>query len=245
MKNDVQLKGKRVLITGGTTGVGRATAALLAEEGCRVFICGRNPKNLEAAISPVQASGGEIGGVATDLATIDGIRKLFSAADEWLGTPDIVVLNAGLGQNGELTELTHEQCHEVIGVNLLSYISCALESINRMRGKGGHIVMIGSMSAEVFDEKAAVYVASKCGVRGFAYSLRKEVNPLGISVSLIEPGSIGTDMVDETPEQQQEMQDQMRMLRADDIARSIAFVVSQPKRSDVIKLQVRPHLQII
>ncbi|WP_367871220.1 SDR family oxidoreductase [Luteolibacter sp. Populi] len=242
---NVELTGKRVLITGGTTGVGAATAALLAGEGCRVFICGRDPKRLAATISSVQADGGEIGGVATDLATIEGIQKLFSAADEWLGAPDIVVLNAGLGQNGELTDLTHEQCREVINVNLLSYISCALESINRMRGAGGHIVMIGSMSAEVFDEKAAVYVASKCGVRGFAYSLRKDVNPIGISVSLIEPGSIGTDMVDETLEQQREMQDQMRMLSADDIARSIAFVVSQPKRCDVIKMQVRPHLQIV
>ena len=244
MNKNVELTGKRVLITGGTTGVGAATAALLAGESCRVFICGRDPERLAATISSVQAHGGEIGGVATDLATIEGIQKLFSAADEWLGVPDIVVLNAGLGQNGELTDLTHEQCREVINVNLLSYISCALESINRMRGAGGHIVMIGSMSAEVFDEKAAVYVASKCGVRGFAYSLRKDVNPLGISVSLIEPGSIGTDMVDETLEQQREMQDQMRMLHADDIARSIAFVVSQPKRCDVIKLQLRPHLQI-
>jgi NAD(P)-dependent dehydrogenase (short-subunit alcohol dehydrogenase family) len=245
MNENFELAGKRVLITGGTTGVGAATSALLAAEGCRVFICGRDPERLAATLASVKASGGEIGGVATDLASIEGVQALFAASDEWLGVPEIVVLNAGLGQNGELTDLTHEECREVINVNLLSYISCALEGIKRMRGTGGHIVMIGSMSAEVFDERASVYVASKCGVRGFAYSLRKEANPLGISVSLIEPGSIGTDMVDETPERQRVMQDEFRMLRADDVARSIAFVVAQPKRCDVIKLQLRPHLQIV
>jgi NADP-dependent 3-hydroxy acid dehydrogenase YdfG len=105
--------------------------------------------------------------------------------------------------------------------------------------------MIGSLSAEVFDPNAAVYTATKAGVRGFAGSLRKELNPHGIRVSLIEPGSIGTDMVDESAAEQQRMQEEMKMLRADDVARAILFVLTQPERSDVIHLQVRPHLQIV
>ena len=240
-----KLDGKRVLVTGGTTGVGRATAALLARQGCRVFICGSDPRHLEDAIKEIEASGGEVGGTASDLGTTEGIHGLFAAADKWLGGLDIAILNAGLGSHGLLIDMEHEECRKVIHVNLVSYVSCALEGIKRMKGKGGQIVMTGSMSAELAEENAAVYVATKAGVRGFAYSLRKEANPMGIRVSLVEPGSIGTDMVDESPEQQKKAQEDLKMLKAEDIAESILFILSQPERCDVITMQVRPRLQII
>lgn len=239
------LGGKRVLVTGGSTGVGRATALMFAAHGGRVFICGSDPRHLADAIDAGRQQGTEIGGIALDLRKPDSIEALFNGADEWLGHIDIAVLNAGLGAHGVLTSMSHQQCHEVVHVNLLSYIACSLELIKRMTGRGGQIIMTGSMSAAVAEEEAAVYVATKAGVRGFARSLRKEANPLGIRVSLIEPGSIGTDMVDETCEQQREMQASLRMLQAEDVARAIFVVASQPARCDVIELQVRPHLQLI
>jgi len=240
------LSGKRAIIAGGTTGVGRATAALLASRGCRVFICGRDEGDLAKTIAEVRASGGDISGVAVDLGQTEGILRLFSAADEWLGGLDFAILNAGIGAHGELTTMTHEDCREVVSVNLLSYISCSLEAFKRMSAAGsGHVVMTGSMSAHVFDERAAVYTATKAGIRGFATSLRKEANPLGIKVSLIEPGTIGTDMVDENPTQKQEMFDAMRMLRPEDVAEAIVFMLAQPQWCDVIQLQLRPHRQAI
>ena len=241
----VDLRGQRALIAGGTTGVGRATAALLAAQGCRVFICGRDAEALEKAISGIEREGGEISGVSTDLGEIEGVLKLFGAADAWLGGLDIAVLTAGLGSHGELVTIGHEELRAVVNVNLLSVIHCSREALLRMSGKGGQIVMTGSMSAEVFDKNAAVYTATKSGVRGFAGALRKEANPLGVRVCLLEPGSIGTDMVDESAEEQRRMQEEMKMLRAEDIARSILFVLTQPPRCDVITLQVRPHLQLI
>jgi NAD(P)-dependent dehydrogenase (short-subunit alcohol dehydrogenase family) len=239
------LKGKRTIITGGSTGVGRATAQLLAANGCRVFICGRNEEHLEDALREVRASGGDINGVNCDLATPDGIDRLFSEADQWLGGLDFAILNAGLGAHGALTMMSHHECREVVAVNLTSYISCSLEAIKRMGKNGGHVVMTGSMSAHVFDGNAAVYVATKSGVRGFAYSLRKDANPLGIKVSLIEPGAIGTDMVDESTEEQQRMNRENLMLKAEDVAECIFFMLTRPKWCDVIHLQVRPHLQLI
>lgn len=241
----IPLKGKKILITGGTTGAGRATALLMARQGCRVFICGTDAGHLEEAISAIREVDGDVSGVLTDLATTEGILKLYQSADEWMGGVDIAILNAGVGAHGELVTMSHEECRKVIEVNLLAYISCALEAVRRMSENGGQIVMMGSMSAEVFDEHASVYVATKAGVRGFAYSLRKEANPRGIRVSLVEPGSIGTAMVDESPEEQRRMQEQLLMLRDTDIARTIHFILTQPKRCDVIKVQVRPHLQII
>ncbi|MES2707029.1 MAG: SDR family oxidoreductase [Verrucomicrobiota bacterium] len=240
-----QLNGKRVLITGGTTGVGRATALLLARQGCRVFICGRDAAHLEDALGEIKGGGGMAEGMAGDVGTEEGIASIFAAADAWLGGLDIAVLNAGIGAKGELTEMSHAECARVVSVNLLSCISCAKEAMHRMAGRRGDIVMTGSMSAEVADERSAVYVATKAGVRGFAASLRKEANPLGVRVSLVEPGSIGSDMVDETPERQREMNAGGLMLRAEDVARAILFMLVQPDWCDVIKLQIRPHLQLI
>ena len=239
------LEGKRVLITGGTTGVGRATALMLAAQGCRVFICGRDRQHVADAIDAGRQQGAEIGGLSVDLGKAEGIDSLFQGADGWLGHLDIAILNAGLGAHGVLTSMSHDECREVVSVNLLSYIACSLEALKRMDGRGGQIIMTGSMSAAVAEEEASVYVATKFGVRGFARSLRKEANPLGIRVSLIEPGAIGTDMVDETCEQQRAMQESHKMLRAEDVARAIVLVASQPARCDVIELQVRPHLQLI
>ncbi len=236
------LSGKRVIITGGTSGVGRATAALLSSHGCRVFICGRNADRLSAALAEI---GGDVGGVVADVGGIEGVKTLFSAADAFLGGLDFAVMNAGIPSKGELTTMTHEECREVVGVNLLSYISCSLEAMTRMSGRGGHIVMTGSMSADIFDTRASVYVATKAGVRGFAASLRKEANPLGVKVSVIEPGSIASDMVDESREQKDEMIRDMRMLRPEDVAQSIHFMLTQPEGCDIIKMQLRPHLQLI
>ena len=241
----IPLSGRRALITGGTTGVGRATAHLLASHGCRVFICGRDPRHLDDAIRSVREKGGAIDGVSADISTTDGVLTVFKAADAFLGGLDIGIVNAGVGCKGELTTMTHEECRYVLDVNLGASIACCLEAFRRMSGAGGHVVLTGSMSADVFDTRSSVYVATKCAIRGFATCLRKEANPLGIKVSLIEPGSIGSDMVDETPEQQQRMREELKMLRAEDVANAILFMLCQPPWCDVIQLKLRPHLQLI
>jgi len=241
----VELHGKCVLIAGGTTGAGYAIARLLAAQGCRVFVCGRDAEDLQRALQSIRDEGGEIHGCNVDLEGSGGIEQLFSDADAWLGGLDIAIMCAGLASHGKLEEMSHEECRRVVKVNLLSVIGCSLEAMRRMAGKRGQIVMIGSLSAEVFDGEAAVYTATKCGVRGFASSLRKEANPAGVRVALIEPGSIGSDMVDESVVEQRRMQEEMKMLRPEDIARSVLHVLIQPPLCDVIQLQVRPHLQLI
>jgi NAD(P)-dependent dehydrogenase (short-subunit alcohol dehydrogenase family) len=241
----IALKGKRALVTGGTTGLGRSVALQLGQQGCRVFIGGRDPDHLEKALGILRDAGCDAGGSTSDLAHMAGVLDLFQAADAWLGGLDIAILNAGLGAHGKLVNMSHEHCREVVNVNLLSMIHGALEALRRMKGKGGQIVMTGSMSAEVFDAEAAVYTATKSAIRGFAGSLRKEANPDGVRVSLIEPGSMGTDMVDESEEEKQRMKQELKMLDESDVARAIVFILRQPERCDVIQVQVRPRLQLI
>jgi NADP-dependent 3-hydroxy acid dehydrogenase YdfG len=121
------------------------------------------------------------------------------------------------------------------------------EAVKRMKANGwGHIVNIGSMSADVREKDSSVYVATKAGIQGFSEALRKEVNALGIKVTLIEPGAVGTDMQDQySPEEQRERIEQMKMLRSEDIAACVLYTITQPKRCDVVTLQIRPHLQSI
>jgi NADP-dependent 3-hydroxy acid dehydrogenase YdfG len=136
----------------------------------------------------------------------------------------------------------------VVATNLLGYIGCVQEGVRRMRTRGGgHIVNIGSMSADVRESGSSVYVATKSGIQGFSEALRKEINKEGIKVTLIEPGLVGTDMTeDKTPvEEQPQKQREMKMLKAEDIAACVYYCLTQPKRCDVVSVQIRPHLQEI
>jgi NADP-dependent 3-hydroxy acid dehydrogenase YdfG len=111
--------------------------------------------------------------------------------------------------------------------------------------KSGYIINIGSMSAEALHKGTSVYVATKSGVRGFSASLRKEANELDIRVTLIEPGSVGSDMQEESADEQREKIEKMEMLKAEDIAASVLYVLTQPQRCDVVELKIRPLLELI
>jgi NADP-dependent 3-hydroxy acid dehydrogenase YdfG len=92
-----------------------------------------------------------------------------------------------------------------------------------------------------------VYVATKSGIQGFTEALRKEINPLGIKVTLIEPGAVGTDMQSPQypPEEQRKREEDLKMLKAEDIAACVLYTLTQPKRCDVVSVQIRPHMQSI
>ena len=236
---------KSVLITGGTTGIGRSTAILLAAQGARVMIFGRHEPELQDAMKDIKAAGGEVLGLTADASDPDDVQRVFREVDNQMSRLDILINNAALGYNSVM-EGNYQEWQYIVKTNLLGYMSMAHEAIARMKQNGeGHIVNIGSMSADVREKDSSVYVATKAGIQGFSEALRKEVNPLGIKVTLIEPGAVGTDMQPQSPEEQRQLIEKMEMLRAEDIAASILYTITQPKRCDVVNLQIRPHLQSI
>ena len=237
--------GKSILITGGTTGIGRSTAILLAAQGARVMIFGRHQQELEDAMKDIRATGGEVLGLTADSADPDDVQRVFREVDNQMDRLDILINNAALGYNSVM-EGNYQEWQYIVKTNLLGYMAMAHEAIARMKQHGeGHIVNIGSMSADVREKDSSVYVATKAGIQGFSEALRKEVNPLGIKVTLIEPGAVGTDMQPQSPQEQRQLIEKMEMLRAEDIAASIFYTITQPKRCDVVNLQIRPHLQSI
>lgn len=237
------VKDKAVLISGGTTGIGRATAIMLAEMGARVLVFGRHQKELDDAMESLEATGAEVYGLTADVSEKLGVEAVFRAVDEKLGSLDILINNAGLAFNGVM-EGSFDDWQYIVNTNITGYLACAHEAAKRMqRHGGGHIVQIGSMSAEENTKDSSVYVATKAANRGFSASLRKELNPLGIKVSLIEPGKTASDMQGHDTEQQKQDIRDLKMLEAQDIGAAVLFCLLQPRQSDVVSMQVRPHLQ--
>jgi NADP-dependent 3-hydroxy acid dehydrogenase YdfG len=237
------IEGKAIIVSGGTTGIGRATAKLLAERGARVLIFGRDENDLQDALSEMQSSG-EVHGLSADQAKPEDVARVFQTADEKLGGVDILINNAAITA-GSILKNSIEEISYGINVNLLGYAACSKEALTRMKDKGGHIVCVGSLSAEQREEESDIYVATKAGIQAFCESLRKAVNPQGIKVSLIEPGLIATPMVGNSPEEQAEKVRKGEMLEPEDIAEAVHYVLTQPARCDVISVQIRPHLQSI
>lgn len=237
---------KRIVITGGTTGIGKATAELLASLGGNIFIFGRDENDFNQAIDSIKAQAkGEVYGITADITLKEDIDLIWQKIDQSLGGVDILINNAALPASG-ITEEDYENIKYILETNILGYMSFTKKAVTRMKKQQeGHIVNIGSMSAETHEETGTVYVATKSAIRGFTIALRKEVNELGIKVSLIEPGAVTSDMQPAPKEEQREQVEKMEMLEAEDIAMSVVFCLSQPKRSDIVHLQVRPHLQVI
>lgn len=237
--------GKRILITGGSTGIGRETAILLASKGAKVLVTGRHQEQIDETLNAMDGAQGSGYGIAADLAEEAGIRKIFAYADQELGGLDCLVNNAALAYQS-IMEGSYKDWQYIVNTNLLGYMACVHEAVKRMEIAGeGHIVNIGSMSADVRESNSSVYVATKSGIQGFSEALRKELNPKGIKVSLIEPGAVDTDMQEGSEEEKLQKIAHQEMIPAREIAAAVLYCLDQPKHTDIVNIKIRPHLQLI
>ena len=234
------LEGKRVLVTGGTTGIGRAIAILLGSYGARIFTFGRTPEHLEEALQQIRQAGGQADGIVADQAKPDDIKRIFEQADQVLGGLDVLINNASVpAQN--IKDMEEADWRYAVETNLLGYMACTQEAVGRMEPQGkGHIIFIGSMSNVSRGGNSAVYVATKAGVDGFAEAMRKDLSESGVKVTLIEPGKVKADFHPQSGDEQQQEVEEEKMLRAEDIAVAVQYVLTQPERCVVVSMQIRP-----
>lgn len=235
------LRGRRAVITGGTVGIGRAIAVLLASEGVKVFVCGRDPDHLADALARI----GEVGegsGITADLAVPEDNERVFAAGEAYLGGVDIAVVNAAIPAKG-ITQPSVDELRQQIAIDFTAYLLSTKAAESRMKA-GSDIILIGSTSA-VQRSGSAVYTATKTAMQGFAPTLRKELAERDIKVGLIEPGFTGSNFQfpEYPPEKQVEMIEANTMLRAEDIAVAVQFMLQQPRRSAVSLIRVESRLE--
>ncbi len=235
---DNSLAGQRVLITGGAGGVGRETAARMLSAGARV-ISADIPGATRHAEGTTPFSG--------DLARHEEIERLFALVDSELGGLDILVACAGLPSDS-LMDISDDGWREVIDANLVSYVGCAKRAVERIRQSGrndGQLIFVGSISVHIKAVGESVYNASKGGVKLFVETLRKELIPEKIRVTLIEPGAIATHLQPFSDEKLHEFEDKQEMLPAGEVAEAIMFAATRSPGVDVVTLRIEPLVQKI
>lgn len=238
------LKDKRILLTGGTTGIGRAMLVLFARAGARVLTMGRDGEALEEALSGARRKGGDVHGLIADLGRREDVERIFAAVDATLGGLDILVSNAALGAE-PIDQMEDDAWRYVIDVNLTGALACTRGALARFPKGAGQVVIIGSISADIHAPGESVYSATKAGLQAFAETLRKEVAARGVRVSLVEPGTVGSDMQEPDDDEQKAMIAREEMLRAEDIAEAVAFILTRPHRADVVSLRIEPRIQAL
>jgi len=237
----IDIKGKAVMVTGGTTGIGRTTAVALAANGANLLVFGRHQNELNEALRDIEdaARDGTLHGLIADQANRDDVRRVFDEAERKLGGLDILINNAGIG--GNTVEKSEEDWEYVVASNLLGCMWCCEAAIPLLKkGGGGQIINVGSLSAKSRGAGTDVYVATKSGMRGFTESLSKTLAEDNIRVTLIEPGAVSTDFFDWSQKEREQKTASGKAMKSEDIAECILFCLTTPDRCHVTMLQVRP-----
>lgn len=234
------LGGKRVIVTGGTTGIGRTTALLLASMGAKVVIFGRNEQHLKDAMDVMQHYADRVHGVIADVVAEDDVERVFAEADQFLKGLDILINNAGVSA-GSVTEAEPADYRYVVETNLIGCMSCAKRALPRLKqAGGGRIINVGSISAKSKSAGSDVYVATKSALRGFSESFGKLVEDDNVQVTLIEPGSVGSDLGSKPPQKEREQHEAGETLYSEAIAEAVAYCLTTPEKCNIPFMQVMP-----
>ena len=236
------LKQKTVLVTGGTTGIGRATAIELASAGARIFTFGRHKPELDDALNDIRAYDPDARGMIADAAKPKDVDAVMNAFDKAHDQLDVLIANAGISGDA-LADAEEDDWRYVLETNVAGYLAFAHAAAERMRErKSGHIVLIGSISADSRGKDSSLYVATKAAIQGFAESFAKELAESNVRVSLVEPGLVGTDMQGPPGPQRPKIR-KHEMLKAEDIAEVVHFMLARPERVNMQSVRVVPRLQ--
>jgi short-subunit dehydrogenase len=192
----MNLKGKRVLITGGSSGIGRATADAMLAKGAKVVISGRRADALQKAVEELQAGGRVVSGIAADVGSEQGRAATLAFALEKLGGLDILVNNAGGVRAGRLEDTTESEIRTMIEVDLVAPIMLTRVALPALRAGGdGVVVNITSGIALVAAPFYATYAGVKGGLAKFGESMRRELKGEGVHVITVYPGATDTPMM--------------------------------------------------
>ena len=231
------LKGKVALVTGAGRGIGKAIALMLADLGCRLVLAARTSSELESVQKDIRALGGDAIVVACDLTQDADIYRLFDECQKQCGSVDILVNNAGWGKRSSVVKANIEDWDRTFKLNLRAPMLLAKSLLPKMIGKNdGAVINIGSVSGKTGEANGAAYSASKFGLIGFTQSLFEEVREYGIKVAVILPGFVDTPLI--PPNRQI---DRAKMIRPEDVAEAVHYVLTSAKTACPVEITIRPQ----
>jgi NADP-dependent 3-hydroxy acid dehydrogenase YdfG len=243
----VGIEGKVVAITGASSGIGEATALLLAERGAKVVLGARRPDRLEALAADIERAGGQAAWTRTDVKRREDLSGLVKLAGDRFGRLDVLVSNAGVGLISPLDDRRVEDWEEMIDVNLKGVLYGIAEALPVFRKQGfGHFVNTLSTAGLSISPLMSVYAGTKNAVRAISEGLRQEAGG-SLRVTVVSPGFVRTDFAEpmSNPEVKAQILDMMGKIAIppEAVARTIAFAIEQPDGVDVGDIVVRPTAQ--
>jgi len=233
---DKFLSGKVAVVTGGTRGIGRAIAERLLEEGASVAICGRSPDSVaRAAEEMARSTGGKVLGEAADVSKPEDVRRLFGRVDAELGDLRILINNAGVGIFQRVADMSIEEWHQMIDLNLSGVFYCCREALPRFNNRGGgYIINISSLAGKNAFAGGAAYNASKFGLNGFSEAMMLDHRYENVRVSYIMPGSVDTKFGTGSAAHAD------WKIAPADVAEVVLSLLRMPERTLVSRVEMRP-----
>jgi NADP-dependent 3-hydroxy acid dehydrogenase YdfG len=247
MQNSLGIENKVVVITGASSGIGEATALLLAERGAKVVLGARGSDRLQALAARIAGAGGEAAYASTDVRRRDDLSNLVTLACERYGKLDVLVNNAGIMPVSPLDDLRVEDWEEMIDINIKGVMYGIAAALPVFRKQGfGHFVNTASTAGHKTVPNQSVYSGTKFAVRAISEGLRQEAGDK-LRVTIISPGFVRTNFAEsvtnlEVKAQLAAFRDKFAM-PPDAVARAIAFAIEQPANIDVNEIVIRPTAQ--
>ena len=184
---------KVVLVTGGSSGLGREIADGFARAGAKVAICALEAEAVEAAANELRALGADALGVRADITRQEDVDSLLAQTLDRFGRLDVLVNNAGRSMRGKLLDTTPEQFRDLMELNLIALVRCTRAAVPHLLAQRGHVVNIGSLASKSAARWVGAYPATKHAVAAYSQQLRLELGPEGLHVLLVCPGPIARD----------------------------------------------------
>jgi len=232
------LSGKKAVVTGGTRGIGRAIAERLLRGGASVAICGQTQESVDRALKEL-AGLGQIFGHVADISRVEEVQRFFETVDKEFDGLDILVNNAGAARFKKVGEMTPEEWHRNIDLNLNGAFYCAHEALRRFATQGGgFIVNVSSLAGKNAFSGGAAYNASKFWLNGFSEALMLDHRHDNVRVCTIMPGSVDTEFSGDPDKPRPS--DTSWMIAPEDVAEAVTFVLQIPVRTMISAIEIRP-----
>lgn len=230
---------KRAIITGASSGIGKATALALAKAGFRLALVGRSSERLESVAIAARSLGTDVQVYVFDLLQLDQVKAKFTAIAEELGQVDILINNAGMGYTGSLDATSLADWQQVMNLNLTSVFQVTLGILPKMRAQQqGQIINVSSIAAKTAFPDWGAYCVSKAALNALSQAIAVEEKANGIRVTTIMPGAVNTPIWD-TDTVDADF-DRTIMLTPENIADSILQIVQLPSNANIEEITITP-----